>query len=132
MSLLVIVGAIFIMALPVAISLSIPISTLLHISLFYFSTSLCYIVLYSAIYQESPTLGLMHFIAERRRDGRSKAEVVEFLARHQFVKSRLEELMESQLIREQDGRFVVSDKGSLGFRAILSYRKLYGPIPKGG
>jgi hypothetical protein len=131
-SLLVIVGTIFIIALTAAVTLSIPVLTFLHVTLFYMSTSLCYIVLYSAIYQESPTLSLMRFIAESPQYGRSTAEVVEFLAQHQFVKSRLAELTESRLIREQEGRFVVSGTGSFGFRLILFYRKLYGPIPKGG
>lgn len=131
-SLLVIVGTVFIMALAGAVILSIPILTFLHIALFYVSTSLCYIVLYSAIYQESPTLSLVRFIAEKPVDGRSMIEVVDFLAQRPFVKGRIAELVESSLIREQSGTFVVTGKGSLGFRFILSYRKLYGPIPEGG
>jgi hypothetical protein len=132
LSLLVILGAVFAIAIAAAVIISIPILTFLHIALFYLSTGLCYIVLFSAIYQESPTLSLVRFIAEKPVDGRSTVEVVEFLARRPFVKGRLTELAESGLIQEQSGRFVVSGKGSLGFRFILSYRKLYGRIPQGG
>jgi hypothetical protein len=132
LSLLAILGVIFMIALIIAVIISISVLTFLHIALFYLSAGLCYIVLFSAIYQESPTLGLVRFVAESPVDGRSTVEVVEFLARRPFVKGRLAELTESGLIKEQSGRFVVSDKGSLGFRFILSYRKLYGHIPKGG
>jgi hypothetical protein len=131
-SLLVILGVVFMIALAAAVLISIPVLTFLHIALFYVSAALCYIVLFSAIYKDSPTLSLVRFIAEKPVDGRSTVEVVDFLARRPFVKGRLTELAESGLILEQNGKFVASGKGSLGFRFILSYRKLYGHIPTGG
>lgn len=105
---------------------------LLNIILSYFSLGLGYMVIYSAINVDSPTLSLMRFLAEKRAPGRSAAEVDYFLAQRPFVTVRLGTLIESGLIREQNGRWVISGKGSLAFRFILSYRKLYGPIPKGG
>ena len=104
----------------------------LNVVLSYFSLSLGYTVIYSAINVDSPTLSLMRFIAEKRGAGRSADEVDHFLAQRPFVTVRLGTLVESGLIRELNGRWVIAGRGSLAFRFILSYRKLYGPIPKGG
>ena len=131
-SLLVIFGMVFISGLAAAAVSSISILNVLHIALFYTAASLCYMVLYSAIYQDSPTLSLMRFISENQADGRSVLEVVSFLAQRPFVKGRLAELVDSRLVREQNCKYVISGKGSLGFRFILAYRELYGPITKGG
>src|SRR4030081_647977 len=70
-SLLVILGAVFMIGLAAAVIISIPVLTFLHIALFYVSAGLCYIVLFSAIYKDSPTLSLVRFIAEKPGDGRS-------------------------------------------------------------
>ena len=105
---------------------------LLNILLSYFSLGLGYMVVYSAINVDSPTLSLMGFLAEKHGEGRSADELHLFLAQRPFVTVRLGTLVGSGLIREQNGRWVIAGKGSLAFRFILSYRKLYGPIPKGG
>jgi hypothetical protein len=118
--------------LPLTFLFAIPVSSVLHIALFYGTMSLCYIITYSAIEADSPTLSLMRFVAERRREGRTAAEVSHFLAQRPFVKARLFALQNSGLIREENGRYFVAGKGSLGFRFILTYRKLYGPLPGSG
>ena len=132
LSLLIIFGTVFILGIVAAAVSSSTFLNVLHIALFYIATCLCYMVLYSAIYQDSPTLSLMRFISENQADGRSAAEVVSFLAQRPFVKGRLAELVDSRLVREENGKYVISGKGSLGFRFILAYRELYGPITKGG
>jgi len=104
----------------------------LNIALAYISLSLGYIVVYSAINVDSPTLSLMRFLAKEQEAGRSADEVDNFLAQRPFVKRRLGTLIDSGLIREKNSRWMVAGKGSVGFRFILSFRKLYGPISKGG
>lgn len=131
-ALLLIFGAVFCIWLLSPWARSTSLAELLNIVLSYFSLGLGYMVIYSAINVDSPTLSLMRFLAEKRAEGRSADEVDHFLAQRPFVKVRLGTLVESGLIRTQNGRWVVAGNGSPAFRFILSYRKLYGPIPKGG
>jgi hypothetical protein len=131
-TLLLIVGAVFCLWLLTPWARSSSFVELLNIIVSYFSLGLGYMVIYSAINVDSPTLSLMIFLAERRVEGRSADEVDLFLAQRPFVTVRLGTLVNSGLIREQNGRWIIAGKGSLAFRFILSYRKLYGPIPKGG
>src|SRR6266516_3195942 len=99
---------------------------------FYMSVSLCYVITYSAIEADSPTLSLIHLLGEKRAQGCSGEEIARFLTRHSFVRARLAVLAHSGLIREQNGRYVMAGKHSLPFRVILGFRKVYGSIPKGG
>jgi hypothetical protein len=113
-------------------ALSVRLADLLYITVFYVSASLGYIVLYSAVQVDSPTLSLMRFLAEGGAAGRSPDEVSDFLAARPFVKSRLRALIQSGLIREEADNYVIAGKQPIGYRFILGYRKLYGSIPKGG
>ena len=109
-----------------------PMLVVLNVVASYIPLMLGYIVLYTVVHVDSPTLALMRFIAESGSQGRSSKEVAAFFAARPFVKARLATLANPGMIRERDGRWVVAGKGSLPFRFILSYRKLYGPISQGG
>jgi len=129
-TLLVIFALVFAVWLVGAAAFSIPFVDMLHIALFYVSTSLAYTITYSAIEADSPTLSLMRFVAQR--NGVSADEVAYFFEQRPFMRARLAALVQSGLIRKDDGRYVLAGGGSLAFRLILGYRKVYGPIPKGG
>ncbi|MEY2494775.1 MAG: hypothetical protein QOJ45_1267 [Verrucomicrobiota bacterium] len=105
---------------------------LLHVALFQISAGLSYAITYSAIEADSPTLSLMHFLAEGRGNGVPAAEVLGFLSQRPFAKARLTALLASGLIRLQNDRYVLAGNGSLAFRVVLGYRRLYGPVSKGG
>jgi hypothetical protein len=104
----------------------------LHVAAYYIPVSLAYIHAYSAIENDSPTLSLVRFIAEEPAAGRHRDEVRQFLARRPFVKTRLAVLLDTGLVREQDGKYFVTGKGGFGFLFILAYRKIYGDISRGG
>ena len=74
----------------------------------------------------------MHFLGDKSPDGVTAEEATEFLVRRPFVNARLTELLKSGLIVEQGGRYLIVGRGSLAFRIILTYRKIYGSIPRGG
>jgi hypothetical protein len=105
---------------------------ILHVALFYGSMSLCYVITYSAIEADSPTLSLIRFLAEGGGTGRSLAEVSQFMAQRPFVRARLSALILSGLIREEGSRYVSTGPQPVSFRVILGFRKLYGPIARGG
>lgn len=111
---------------------SIPAPIALHVVLFYLSLSLCYIAFYAAIEVDSPTLTLVHFIAKSGPEGVSYESAANFLGQRPFFRTRFTGLIASGLIQEKNGRFFVVGKGSFPFRLILAFRKVYGPIAKGG
>jgi len=131
-TLLVILTVVLVLGLPAAAAFSPGYLDLLHAALFYVSVGLAYMVTYSAIEADSPTLSLMRFLAQRQPDGVAAGEVARFFAQRPFVQARLAALVQSGLIREQDGRYLLAGRRSPGFRLILGFRKLYGPISKGG
>jgi len=105
---------------------------LLRVLLLYATTGFSYILTYPAIGADSPTISLMEFFGGKSSGGVTAEEATEFLVRRPFVKARLRELLKSGQIIEREGVYLVSGKGSLVFRIILTYRKIYGTIPRGG
>jgi len=111
---------------------STPLLDALQISLLYGSISFCYVITYSAIEGDSPTLSLMNLLAEKKDAGLPADEIGDFLSQRPFVKARLAALIHSGLVRQENDRFLIKGQPSLPFRIILGFRKLYGPISKGG
>ena len=131
-ALLIIFAVVFGLWLVGAIVFSVALLEVLHVGLFYVSISLCYVITYSAIEADSPTLSLIHLLGRKRTQGCSGDEIARFLTQHSFVRARLAALVHSGLIRKQNGGYVIAGKYSLAFRVILGFRKVYGSIPKGG
>lgn len=100
--------------------------------LLYGASSLCYVITYSAVEGDSPTLSLTRLLADRKNAGLPQEDVEGFLAARPFVKARLAALIHSGLIREEAGKFCIAGRPSLSFRLILAYRKLYGSVSRGG
>jgi len=93
---------------------------------------LCYVITYSAIEGDSPTLSLMKSLDEQRHTGLHKDEVFHFFLARPFVQSRLEALVRSGLVKVDGERLVIARQPSIPFRVVLGFRKLFGPISKGG
>ena len=103
-----------------------------HVCLFYISLSLCYVITYTAIEGDSPTLSLIRHVHNSGARGVSSADVHEFLAQRPFITARISALKHDGLLREEEGRYFVAGRGSLFFRVILGFRRLYGSIERGG
>ena len=103
-----------------------------HVCLFYTSLAFCYIITYSALEADSPTLSLVRHMAQSGAAGLSTAEVESFLSTRPFVRARLGALVHDGLVEERNSRYFVASRGSLFFQVILGFRKLYGAIQQGG
>jgi hypothetical protein len=112
--------------------LSMELSQMLHVCLFYAALSLYYVITYSAIEGDSPTLSLILHLDASGARGISSEEVHEFLEGRPFIKARIAALMHDGLLREENGRYFVAGRGSLFFRLVLAFRRLYGSIERGG
>ena len=111
---------------------SMELSQVLHVCLFYTALSFYYVITYSAIEGDSPTLSLIRHLDASGGRGISSKELHEFLEGRPFIKARIVALMHDGLLREENGRYFVAGRGSLFFRLILAFRRLYGSIERGG
>jgi hypothetical protein len=93
---------------------------------------LCYVITYSAIEGDSPTLSLMKMLADEKQTGVPKDAVFRFFLSRPFIQSRLDTLVRSGLIKVDGKRLVIAEKPSIAFKFVLGFRKLFGPISKGG
>jgi hypothetical protein len=101
------------------------------VALLYFSLTITYVITYSALEGDSPSLSLVRWIATRP-EGVTAAELDAFMAQRPFIRARLRALQEDALTEERDGRLFIRGTPSLFFRAILAWRTLYGPMDRGG
>jgi hypothetical protein len=131
-ALLVIFFLLLLPSFPLAICKGASLIDTLHASLLYISLSLCYVITYSAIEGDSPTLSLMRFVAEQPAQGRTLQEIESFFAERPFIRARISALLHSSLVREENGRYFIQGSPSLPFRLILGFRRIFGEIPKGG
>ena len=131
LSLLVIFFVIYIAFLVFSVVVGFSFLPFFQISLFYLSTGLCYIVLYSAINLDSPTLSLMMYVHEAGSRGRTHDEIRVFLARYPFISSRLDSLISEGTVVSEVNMLKIK-KSSRSYDIILLYRRLFGNISKGG
>jgi hypothetical protein len=97
----------------------------LHVLLFFISMAFAYIVCYTALEWDSPTLTIVKMIT---RAGKSGIEETEFVKRAEelpFLVSRMQDLVRSGIILvEKNGRYVLSPGLHLFYRSILFYNRL--------
>jgi hypothetical protein len=101
------------------------------VGLLYFALVITYVITYSALEADSPTLSLIRWIAQRP-DGATEKELESFMANRPFIHARLKALDVDKMTTQRDGRLFLNGQPSLFFRLIIAWRKLYGPIHKGG
>jgi len=101
------------------------------VALLYFALTITYVITYSAIEADSPTLSLMRWVAQRP-NGATEAELESFMASRPFIQARLKALDVDGMTVRREGRVYLNGRPSVFFRIIIAWRALYGPIDKGG
>jgi hypothetical protein len=105
----------------------------LYFSLFYWSAALCYVITYSAMEGDSPTLSLTRHLHRKGAEGLSHEEVEEFFRQRPFVGARVKALATDNIFFEESGGYRLASGNYLFFRLILGYRKVvFGPVKAGG
>lgn len=105
----------------------------LYFSLIYWSAALCYVITYSAMEGDSPTLSLTRHLHLKGEEGVSHEEIEEFFRRRPFVGARVKALVADNVFIEEEGGYRLSPGSYLFFRVILGYRRVvFGPIKSGG
>ena len=101
------------------------------VGLLYFALVITYVITYSALEGDSPTLSLMRWVAQHP-EGVSEKELEAFIASRPFIQARLRALEADDLTEVRDGAVFIKGRPSLFFRLILGWRALYGSIERGG
>jgi hypothetical protein len=96
----------------------------LHVLVFSVSMALAYIVIYTLIEWDSPTLTIVNMIARAGKRGVGTAKLVKLAENLPSIESRMQSLIRSNVIVEKDGRYVVSPGRHIFYRSVLYYSRL--------
>jgi hypothetical protein len=105
-----------------------------HVLLFYTSMAFAYIVSYTLLEWDSPTLTLVLMMASAGEEGLGEADLLGCADKLPFIESRIESLILDRTIVERGGRYVVSP-GCFNyyfFRFVLCYGRLLGLDARAG
>lgn len=104
-----------------------------YFSLIYWSAAFCYVITYSAMEGDSPTLSLTRHLHRRGDEGVSHEEIEEFFRQRPFVGARVKALITDNIFIAEQSGYRLSPGRYLFFRLILGYRRIvFGPIKSGG
>lgn len=95
----------------------------LNVGLGVLAFALAYVVTYSALEADSPTLSLMRHIGSRGGSGAGTAELVDFMEKRPFVAARVSALLQEGMLIEENGRYLLADHPYVLFRLVLFYRE---------
>jgi len=131
-ALLILAATIYLLGSVLLLVTSTALEVLLKTTFFYWPVVLCYVITYSAVEGDSPTLSLMLRLQQSGKSGLSREEIYSFFAERPFIRARITALLHSSMVEERNGRYVLAGKPSIPFRIVLGFRKIFGTIPKGG
>ena len=103
----------------------------LHAALFHLPVSLGYIVTYSALEEDSPTLTLLVFLEQAGTAGRSRHDLYGVIGNDFVIGSRMEALLIGGLLTPIDSKYQLTAKGRSWARLFGAFRWLYCLNPGG-
>ncbi len=103
----------------------------LHLFLLFTSLSLAYIITYSAVEVDSPSLVMVLAVNKAGRNGLSKTEFAELLTNERLVIPRINDLVRDKLIFLNRDKYKLTSNGRLFISIFILYRKIMN-AQKGG
>lgn len=103
----------------------------LHISLFFISLTLAYMITYSAIEVDSPSLVMVITVAKAGIDGLDKEEFEKMMTDDFLVVPRVRDLVNDKMVYTDAYGYKLTAKGFLMARLFVLYRRLLN-AQKGG
>lgn len=105
----------------------------LYFALFYWAAAFCYVITYSAMEGDSPTLSLTREFARRGAAGMSRDDIEKFFAQRPFIGARIAALVKDGVLVPEPAGYRLAPGNYLFFRLILGYRRVvFGKIKEGG
>lgn len=96
----------------------------LHISLFYSSLAIAYLITYSAIEVDSPSLIMMMAIAKTGSNGLDRNKFEQTMTDDLLIMPRIRDLVIDKMIYLEGDRYRLSTKGLIVARIFVYYRKI--------
>jgi hypothetical protein len=93
-------------------------------SLLYWSAALAYLVTYSAMEGDSPTLSLIRHLDSTGDAGISQAEMDLFFEKRPFVRARLDALVNDGILVADESGYRLAGGTPFLFRIVLVYRRV--------
>lgn len=104
----------------------------LHIALFVMAFTLAYLITYSAIEADSPSLVMMLAIADAGPDGLPKVHFEQRMTDELLVLPRIRDLVRDKMVTLANGKYVLTPKGKRFALIFIVYRRILGIAEKGG
>lgn len=102
-----------------------------HISLFFISLALAYVITYSAIEADSPSLVIIMNIIKTGQEGLDKGRLYEMMTDELLVIPRIRDLVNDKMVYLDKYKYKLTLKGLLFVSIFIYYRKLLN-AEKGG
>lgn len=103
----------------------------LHLFLLFTSLTLAYVITYSAVEVDSPSLVMVIAVNKAGRDGLSKTEFAKLLTNERLVIPRINDLVRDKLIFLGQDKYKLTLNGRLFISIFILYRKVMN-AQKGG
>jgi hypothetical protein len=108
------------------------ISEYIQIALFHVSLTLAYIITYSSLEADSPSLVIVKAVADAGPEGLDKEVLDEMFTDDILVRPRVNDLIRDKLALVKEGKYRLTPKGRSFIRIFILYRKLLNAPLKGG
>jgi hypothetical protein len=102
-----------------------------HVAVVHVAFSLAYVVAYSALEEQSPSMTLLLSVARAGPQGRSREELTALLEGRSPVEVRLAAMLRDKMLTEVDGAYQLTAKGLLWAGTFACWLRLLG-MGKGG
>jgi hypothetical protein len=103
----------------------------LHVAIFFISFTLSYVITYSAIEADSPSLVIVNLIHAAGENGLPEDDLKNYLTDDILVHPRIRDLYRDQLVFDENGKIFLTPKGKRFVRIFIFYRWLLN-AKKGG
>lgn len=97
--------------------------SMVYIMVFYWAVALSYMITYSAMEGDSPTLALILELKKCGAQGFSRADLEHFFSRRPFLRARMQKLLEEGMLRKDGDGYRLTRPSSLAFELILWWRR---------
>ncbi len=104
----------------------------LHICIFFISLTLAYMITYSALEADSPSLVMVMAINNAEPDGLDKKRFEELMSDQTLVMPRINDILIDRMAFMDGDRYCLTSKGALMARIFIFYRKLINAPEEGG
>ena len=102
-----------------------------HVAIFHIALSLAYVVVNSALQNDSPSCMLVTFVAESAKEGRSRDDIIAIFDDRFLIIPRLTAMVTGGLVAETSGVYRLTDKGVRWITFFVQCRRLF-RVSKGG